>query len=165
MKLQRRYVLDVIRTVDAQPSRSGVRFALAEISSMKALEIAAMSNLKRNGPAEGRHSAPKPGPIFTEAEIIWTDGKFNRITPGFRCRERMGSHSAGLFAYKSLIAVDKKGGFHFWNIFVNGERVRTPSIDVELLLADFRKTELCDDGFVAPGMRRMLKQQELVLHV
>jgi hypothetical protein len=165
MKLQRRYVLDVIRTVDAQPSRSGVRFALVEISWLKALEIAAMSNLKRNGPAEGRHSAPKPGPIFTEAEIIWTDGKFNRITPGFRCRERIGSHSAGIFSYKSLIAVDKKGGFHFWNIFLHGERVKTPCISVDILLADFKKTEFCDEGFVAPGMRRMLKQQELALQV
>lgn len=165
MKLQRRYVLDVIRTVDAQPSRSGVRFAIVEISSLKALEIAAMSNLKRNGTTEGRHSAPKPGPVFTEAEIIWTDGKFNRIMPGFRCRERIGSHSAGLFAYRSLVCVDKKGSFHFWNIFMEGERVRTPSIHVDLLLADFRKTEFFDEGLVAPGMRRMLKQKELTLQV
>ncbi len=163
MTLQRQYVLDVFRTVDAQPSRSGVRFALVEISSMKALEIAAMSNLKSNGTSEGRHSAPKPGPLFTEAEIIWTDGKFNRIKPGFRCRERIGFHSPGIFIYKSLINVDKKGCFNFWSIFHEGERVRTRSIPIECLLADFRKTEACDEGPVAQGMRRLMRQQALPL--
>lgn len=162
MELKRQYILDVARNVGYETSKSNVRFAIVELSSMKAIEIAAMSDLKINGPGLGRYGQREPGAVLTDEEVIWTDSRCTPIRPGFRMNVRVDDRYPSAFKTASIIQIDRKGGFYFWNIFNGGEKLKTEVIPVQSLLADFRCRSHDGQGIVAHGMRRMMKQQSLL---
>ena len=158
---KRRYQLDVVRHDGGTPQCS-VRYAFVEIDHMKAMEIGAMSELKRGALTVGRHNRPKTGVVWTQDEVLWTDANLKPVRAGFRISERTDFLSPPSCRYHSLVQIDRKGFFYFWNLFEGNERLRTRLIPVQALLDEFRCHK--SNGFeVAEGMRRLMDQQELSL--
>ena len=158
---KRRYQLDVVRHDGGTPHCS-VRYAFVELDHMKAMEIGAMSELKRGALTVGRHNRPKTGVVWTQDEVLWTDGNLKPVHPGFRVSERTDFLSPQTYRYHSLVQIDRKGFWYLWNLFEGNERLRTRLIPVQALLDEFRCHP--SNGFeVAEGMRRLMDQQELSL--
>lgn len=164
MEAYRDYLFDAVRNVDGRPAHCGVRYVQASFSRAILDRMTALASLKQ---AMGRVLLPSK-PVFMDGEVLWLKTERSVVTP--LCRF---SHSAdqddadaNVSRYCSIIHVNRRMEFRFWNVFNHSvaERVCTRYIPISLLSRDFQEDRVENPLLAAAGIRRVLKQAEAAFH-
>ena len=159
-ELRREYLLDVVRMSDGKSPSCGVRYATLSISYMKAIEVATVAEMKKGSGVSARVNRSCPA-VVNDVEAQWLDTDSKAMKPAFRLFEHLTTGSNLKTRIVTLIQIDRDGGFYLWNM-VGKERVRTLTIPVSALVANFRAAQT-SGGLVANGMRVLMKQELLEL--
>lgn len=153
-----RFSMDVVRSIDGGVPKSGVRSVETAFSLQKALEMKAMSDMKRGTSRLSRYEQPKADFSMTLDLPQWLDTQ-GRPMPMHFMFDVGATDENGNRQKQCLIHLDKAGGFHLWNLMPGTELVRTKAVSIDWLIASLRG----DDVEAIEGIRRLPTQTQFAL--